>query len=72
MSRSEPREILDIYKFDGVEAVSLNGPKCPTMTQLPESFLDHVRPSEEEELGYGFVPVYPCLRALQEAPGSLL
>ena len=64
---NEPSEILDIYKFEGVEVESLNGPKCPTKTHLPESFLDHVRPSEEEELAGGFVPVYPCLRALQEA-----
>lgn len=65
---NESTEILDIYRIEEDDKSDLNGPKCPGWAELPKvGYLNHVVPSEEPDLAGGFIPSYPCLRALQEA-----
>jgi CDK-activating kinase assembly factor MAT1 len=46
----------------------INGPNCPQLKSLKSSgYLNNVRSASNVELAGGFLPHYPCHRALQEA-----
>jgi len=46
----------------------INGPHCPKFNSLKtDGYLNHVRSASSAELSGGFLPQYPCRRAVQEA-----
>lgn len=59
--------VAEIYQYRDV-SIDLDGPPCPAPEELePDGYLLHVRNEAAAEKAGGFLSVYPCQRALQEA-----
>ncbi|XP_015790749.1 CDK-activating kinase assembly factor MAT1 [Tetranychus urticae] len=56
-----------VYEEKVWDPDEMEGPKPPEIEDLEASYLDHVRKIELSELAGGFIGIYPCYRAIQEA-----
>ncbi|KAI1301689.1 CDK-activating kinase assembly factor MAT1 [Halotydeus destructor] len=65
--REVPRIEAQQFNYEEFE-IDLEGPSVPPAEELlADGYLLHVRAAETSEKAGGFVPIYPCHRALQDA-----
>jgi len=60
---------IEVVAYEYIEPkLDINGPQCPRFEALSaDGYLNHVRSATNPELSGGFLPHYPCYRALCEA-----